>query len=131
MAGASAGSSASFRGPTRRSSSGASDLLQLVAAMSRSASESVTCASFSASAKVAGDTCGPTAGAVPKVGGAPGGAPGAESGAPAADLGAPGSLSAPRQAATAPMRPIGAWIRNCRRVFTGGTVGERRKGGTA
>src|SRR2546428_13063719 len=72
VAGAMCGSSAIFRGPTRRSRSGAIDCRQLAAAISRSAALIVTCASFSASANVAGDTTGPDAGDVPKVGGAPG-----------------------------------------------------------
>ena len=46
---------------------------QLAAAISRSAGVIVTCTSFSASAKVDGVTSGPTGGAVPKAGGAPGG----------------------------------------------------------
>ena len=46
---------------------------QLPAASARSASVNSTCTSFSASAKVAGDTSGPTGGAVPNAGGAPGG----------------------------------------------------------
>ncbi len=45
---------------------------QLAAAISRSAGLIVTCASFSASANVAGETGGPDTGAVPNVGGAPG-----------------------------------------------------------
>src|ERR1700730_4978670 len=45
----------------------------LPAAIVRSLPLSSTCASFSASAKVEGDTSGPTAGAVPNAGGAPGG----------------------------------------------------------
>src|ERR1017187_1543762 len=46
---------------------------QLPAATARSVPLSSTCMSFSASAKVEGDTSGPTAGAVPNAGGAPGG----------------------------------------------------------
>ena len=71
VAGASVGSSATLRGPVRRSSSGAIDVRQLAAAILRCASVIVTCTSFSASANVAGVTSGPTAGAVPNVGGAP------------------------------------------------------------
>ena len=63
VAGATSGSSATLRGPTRRSSSGAIDRRQLAAAISRSAAVIVTCASFSASAKVDADTGGPDAGA--------------------------------------------------------------------
>ena len=72
VAGGTSGASATLRGPTRRSNSGAIDRCQLAAAISRSAGVSVTCTSFSASAKVDGDTGGPAAGAAPKVGGAPG-----------------------------------------------------------
>src|ERR1700688_1831677 len=46
---------------------------QLRAARSRSARVKLTCTSFSASAKVEGDTSGPAGGAVPNAGGAPGG----------------------------------------------------------
>src|ERR1035438_569425 len=46
---------------------------QLPAATARSVPVSSTCMSFSASAKVEGETSGPTAGAAPKAGGAPGG----------------------------------------------------------
>jgi hypothetical protein len=46
---------------------------QLSAAWARSVAANPTCTSFSASAKVAGDTSGPTAGPVPNAGGAPGG----------------------------------------------------------
>jgi hypothetical protein len=48
-------------------------LRQLPAAISRSAPLSSNCTSFSASAKVEGETGGPASGAVPKAGGAPGG----------------------------------------------------------
>src|SRR5882724_4808381 len=72
VAGATPGSSVIFRGPTRRSRSGAIDCRQLAAAISRSAALIVTCASVSASANVEGDTAGPDTGAVPNVGGAPG-----------------------------------------------------------
>src|SRR5262252_470817 len=70
--GATLGSIGTLRGPARRSSKKAIDVRQLEAAISRCASVSVICASFSASAKVAAATAGPTAGAVPNVGGAPG-----------------------------------------------------------
>src|ERR1700723_678143 len=46
---------------------------QLAAAIARSASVKSTCTSFSAAAKVAGFTSGPTAGAVPNAGGVPSG----------------------------------------------------------
>src|SRR5438034_4680985 len=106
VAGAMCGSSAIFRGPTRRSGGGAIDCRQLAAAISRSAALIVTCASFSASANVRRDTAGPDTGAVPKVGGAPGG--GAETVAP---------CGSPRHATAAPSTPSGAVIRNCLRVF--------------
>src|SRR5438046_4040752 len=106
VAGAICGSSAIFRGPTRRSRSGAIDCRQLAAAISRSAALIVTCASFSASANVRRDTAGPDTGAVPKVGGGPGG--GAETVAP---------CGSPRHATAAPSTPSGAVIRNCLRVF--------------
>jgi hypothetical protein len=46
---------------------------QLLAAVARSAGVICNCTSFSASAKVAGDTSGPTAGEVPNADGEPGG----------------------------------------------------------
>src|SRR5262245_19487338 len=115
VAGATPGSSATLRGPTRRSSCGAIDRGQLSAAISRSEGLIVTCISFSASANVAGDTGGPAAGAVAKVGGAPGvvGAAGVAAGG-VATLVLCGSL---RQAIAAPSAPSGAVIRNCLRVF--------------
>jgi len=73
VAGASPGSSVTLRGPVRRSSDDAIEVRQLAAAIVRSASVIDTCASFSASANVVGETSGPTGGAVPNVGGAPGG----------------------------------------------------------
>ena len=72
VAGASVSSSASLRGPVRRSNSAASDVRQLRDAISRCAGVIVTCISFSASANVAGETSGPTGGAVLNAGGAPG-----------------------------------------------------------
>jgi hypothetical protein len=109
VAGASAGSNGTFRGPVRRSSIAAIDRRHVAAAIVRSASVIVTCTNFSASANVAGETAGPTSGAVPNVGGAPG----------VEDVdGTDDFCSSPRQAAATPSRPIGAWIRNCRRVFT-------------
>jgi hypothetical protein len=65
-----------LRGPVRRSIVEASDTRQLRAAIARCAGVSATCISFSASAKVAGVTSGPTGGVAPKVGGAPAGAGG-------------------------------------------------------
>ena len=107
VAGATFGSSAILRGPTRRSSSGAIDRGQLAAAISRSAALIVTCASRSASLNVDGETGGPDTGPVPKVGGAPGVAGGAGTAAFCDGL---------RQATAS--APNGAVIRNRRRVFT-------------
>ena len=73
LAGASPGSSATLRGPVRRSYSGAMETRQLPAACARSAGVNCTCTSFSASANVAAVTSGPTEGPVPKAGGMPGG----------------------------------------------------------
>src|ERR1700722_19786091 len=61
-----------LRGPTRRSYKGAIELRQLPAAVSRSVGLSSKCTSFSAPTKVDVETTGPTSGAVPKAGGAPG-----------------------------------------------------------
>jgi hypothetical protein len=121
VAGASVGSSCTFRGPTRRSTNAAMDVRQLFAAICRSASVIGTCISFSASAKVAGDTSGPTGGAVLKAGGAPGvAAAGLPVGAePVAwSVACPVGCFSVRHATIAPSMPIGAWIRNCRREFT-------------
>src|ERR1019366_10042102 len=60
--------------------------------------------SFSPSAKVAGNTAGPTGGAVPKAGGAPAG-------------GAPGVCDARRHAAAEAIRAADARFRNCLRDF--------------
>lgn len=108
VAGASVASSASLRGPVRRSINAAMDVRQLFAAIARWASVISNCTSFSASAKVAGETSGPTGGAVLKAGGAPG----------VADCCVAGVCSSPRHAAITPSRPRGAWMRNCRREFT-------------
>ena len=51
----------------------AGKLRQLLAAITRSAPVISTCTSLAASVKVLGDTSGPTGGAVPNAGGAPGG----------------------------------------------------------
>jgi hypothetical protein len=115
VAGARSDSNFTFLGPVRRSSIEAIDLRQLAAAIFRSASVIVTCASFSASAKVAGETSGPTSGAVPNVGGAPGGGV-------VVDF---DSDFWPWQAATVPRSPSGARIRNWRRVFTDFQIRER------
>src|SRR5271165_5317590 len=68
--GASVASNATLRGPTRRSYSGAIALRQLPAAWASSSEVISTSTSFSAWANVAGDTSGPTGGAVPNAGGA-------------------------------------------------------------
>jgi hypothetical protein len=108
VAGAMIGSSATFRGPTRRSRNGAMDLRQLAAAISRSAELIVTCTSFSASANVAAETGGPDSGPVPKVGGAPG-VVGGTGGVP--------TWASVRREMIAARAPIGAVIRNRLRVF--------------
>src|ERR1700737_3954208 len=79
-------------------------LRQLPAAIVRSLPLSSTCASFSASAIVEGEISGPTAGAVPNAGGAPGGR-----------LGDVCAL-VPREGA-APRRPSDVWVKNCLRDF--------------
>ena len=78
------------------------DVRQLLAIIWRCASVICTWTNFSASAKVAGETSGPTGGAVLKAGGAPG--------VGAADVvpPAPGFCSSTRQAATAPSSATGA-----------------------
>src|SRR5664280_3112897 len=79
-------------------------LLQLPAAWASSSELNSTSTSFSAWAKVAGDTGGPTGGAVPKAGGAPGG-------------GAAGVWAARRHAAAEAIRPMEARFRDCLRDF--------------
>jgi hypothetical protein len=69
------------------------ELRQLPAASARSDWRKFTCTSFSASAKVDGETSGPTGGAVPKAGGVPAGS-------------SPGSCFLLLQAVAAPSRPI-------------------------
>ncbi len=88
---------------------------QLCDAISRSGSVMETWASFSASAKVVGDTSGPASGADANVGGAPG-VLGDGAACPDGD-GA--SRVVPRQPAAAAIAPSGAVIRNFRRVFIG------------
>ena len=112
LAGCTFESRATLRGPMRRSRSGAIDRRQLAAARSRSAWVIDTCASFSASAKVAEVTGGPDVGPVPNVGGAPGVADGAGDGDFSAGC-------CPLQAAETARTPSGAVIRNCLRVFIG------------
>jgi hypothetical protein len=112
VAGATSAPSATFRGPVRRSSSGAIDLRQLPAAIWRSPSLIVTCTSFSASAKVDAETSGPAAGAVANVGGAPG----------VEGAGAVAGDDSLRHAIVAPSMPSGAVIRNWRRVFMDGCL---------
>src|SRR5262245_42021574 len=112
VAGATSASSATFRGPTRRSSCGAIDRGQLADAISRSAALIVTCISFSASANVEGETGGPAAGAVANVGGAPGVA-GSEPAGCAGGVATVVVCGSLRQAIAAPSAPSGAVIRNC------------------
>src|SRR5512140_856791 len=106
LAGATVGSSATLRGPVRRSYSGASDTRQLVAAWVRWAAVYVTWVSFSASAMVVAEISGPTTGPVPKAGGDPGGGAGGAA--------FPASAGATRVAAT-PIRPSAGAFRNCLR----------------
>src|SRR6266581_1372167 len=93
------------------------DLRQLPAACLRSAPVNWMLTNFSASAKVWAKTSGPTSGAVPKAGGAPGG------GAVAGSVGFMDSVafcvfSFPLQeAAATPNNPVVARVRNCLRVF--------------
>src|SRR5713101_2003223 len=108
LAGAIAGSSATRRGPVRRSYSGAIDTRQLPAACARSAGVYWTCTSFSASAIVAGVTSGPTAGPVPNAGGMPAGVSGTCGSAAA--RAAPGAMAAPA-------RPSAECLRNRRRAM--------------
>src|SRR5580704_4796677 len=79
-------------------------LRQLFAAMVRSAALNSTCTSFSASAKVEGETSGPTAGPAPKAGGAPGGR-------------SKGCCAYARYAVAAAKRLRDVWVRNCLRDF--------------
>src|ERR1035437_7668235 len=79
-------------------------LLQLPAAIWRAAGLSGAWTSFSASAKVPGETAGPTGGAVPKAGGAPGGR-------------AAGGRAALRHAEAAAIRAMEARLRKCLRDF--------------
>jgi hypothetical protein len=113
VAGATSAASATFRGPTRRSSWGAIDRGHVAAAISRSAAVIVTCISFSASANVAGDTGGPATGAVAKVGGAPG----VVGGAAGADDGGVVTVVCGVSLRQAIAAPSAAVIRNCLRVF--------------
>ena len=62
-----------FRGPTRRSHSGAMLTRQVFAACSRSFLLNSTCTSFPASTSVCAETSGPTGFAVPNAGGIPAG----------------------------------------------------------
>src|SRR5215510_499229 len=71
VAGESAASIATFRGPVRRSRYGASDWRHESAACWRSAEVIVTCISLSASANVAAVTSGPVPVPAANVGGAP------------------------------------------------------------
>ena len=78
---------------------------QLPAACARSFSVRGNWTSFSASAKVLGVTSGPTAGAVPKAGGAPG------------VVGVAGFWARLVVAAAAPSKVSVLWVRNSRRDF--------------
>ncbi len=71
-AGTSPAVSTALRGPIRRSTSGAIDVRQLPAAISRSADRIDTCISFSASANVEAVTSGPVPAEVLNAAGAPG-----------------------------------------------------------
>src|SRR5215471_6899639 len=73
LAGESVDSRATFRGPVRRPYTAAIFSRQLEAASSRASRVNSICTSFSASAKVAGETSGPSFGPVPNAGGIPGG----------------------------------------------------------
>ena len=114
VAGTSPSPSASLRGPTRRSTIAAIDCRQFDAACARSFGDIVTCTSFSASAKVAADTCGPVDGEVPNAGGAV-----ASVAAPRSCAAVPPALSAPlapaRRATATPASPSAVPDRNCRR----------------
>src|SRR5262249_18521828 len=84
-------------------------LRQFAAACSRSLAVICTLTSFSASAKVAGETSGPYAGAVPNAGGAPGGVC---DGAVRVVDNPFGVRSVLRQAAAAAVRPRHAGVKN-------------------
>src|SRR5437016_5653741 len=98
------------RGPVRRSYREARFTRQDSAASARSAGVKFTCTSFSASAKVAGDTSGPTAGPVPNAGGAPGGS---SVGSCASSPAWPSALLP--EATAAPMRPSEVCAKKCLR----------------
>src|SRR5215471_2183239 len=110
VAGTSVSARVTLRGPVRRSRYVASDCRHESAASCRSAGVRVTCISFSASAKVPGETGGPAPAPVPQVGGAP-----AVDGVDCELLDGDSS----RQAVAAMRKPSGALMRNCRRVFIG------------
>jgi hypothetical protein len=82
---------------------------QAATIVARSASVYDTCTSRSASTKVAAVTSGPVGAAVPNATGAPGVS------CVAAGAGVAGGWRHP----VAEIKPSGAVIRNCRRVFTG------------
>src|SRR5947207_115557 len=94
------------RGPVRRSYREARFTRQDSAASARSAGVKFTCTSFSASAKVAGDTSGPTAGPVPNVGGAPGGSCVGSCATSASWI-----CALLFEATAAPMRPSDVWVK--------------------
>src|SRR5258708_11337372 len=83
---------------------------QVSAASVRSAVAKFIWTSFSASAKVAGDTSGPTAGPVPNAGGAPGG-----SGVGSCARSFAWAFALLLVATAAPMRPSEVWGKKCLR----------------
>src|SRR5277367_1571482 len=94
------------------------ELRQLLAACARSASVISTRTSFSASANVAGETSGPTGGAVPKADGVPGGGFSAwPPGVGVADCAATGFGSCACNATAAPNSPAEASDKNSLRDF--------------
>jgi hypothetical protein len=87
-------------------------LRQLETACLSSSSFNSTCTSFSASAKVNGDTPGPTGAAVAKAGGDPGGGPSGDPAGPS-----PGFCSAPQEETAMPKRLSELCVRNSLRDF--------------
>src|SRR5258707_10538923 len=83
---------------------------QVSAARARSAVVKFIWTSFSASAKVAGETSGPTAGPVPKAGGAPGGSC---VGSWASSFAC--SCAPLLEATAAPSKPSEVWVKKCLR----------------
>src|SRR6266481_675237 len=93
------------------------ELRQLPAAAARSVALNFIWTSFSASANVEAETAGPTAGAVPNAGGAPGGR-------------STGVCAWLRRATAAPRRPRDVRLKNCLRDLNMASpnhiVGDRR-----